>query len=140
MEKIKFWDDREKGLVPIKLLSDTAEKFSKLIADDNNRTRKMNKRTQIRKFYDEVMHLDMEARRRGKNPDDRAKKWNAILALVNMLVAKAAYARGRDLVSDNFLGFIKDSVADIKDPDDLKIFASFFEAFMGFYRLYGPNS
>jgi len=152
MEKIEFWEDRDKGIVHIKLLSDKAEEFALLIAKDMSR--KTNKRTQIRKFYDEVAHLNMEAVKSDKKPDGPDKKldgpdkesdgpdkeWNAILVLVNMLVAKAAYARGRDLVSDNFLAFIKNSVAGITERKDLKLFASFFEAFMGFYRLHGSKS
>ena len=144
MGKIKFWEDRDKGIVHIKLLSETAEEFARLIAKDNNMSRKTNKRTQIRKFYDEVAHLNMEAVKSDKKADKKSdgpdKEWNAILVLVNMLVAKAAYARGRDLVSDNFLSFIRDSVADTIERKDLKVFASFFEAFMGFYRLHGPKS
>ncbi|VEN73373.1 CRISPR type III-A/MTUBE-associated protein Csm2 [Candidatus Desulfarcum epimagneticum] len=140
MEKIQFWEDREKKLVHIKLLSEVADKFARKIAEDNKRNKKMNKRTQIRKFYDEVSHLNMEARELEPDDPDYDRRWNAILALVNMLVAKAAYARGRELISGHFLAFIKDSVLDIEEKDDLKVFGYFFEAFMGFYKLRGPKT
>lgn len=61
------------------------------------------------------------------------------IALVHMLVAKAAYAEGRKLVSNEFVGFIRYSVEQIGTQKDLEVFVNFFEAFMGFYRLHGPN-
>jgi CRISPR-associated protein Csm2 len=60
--------------------------------------------------------------------------------MVHMLTAKAAYAKGRDLISDSFLAFIKGSVSQIRDTKDLRIFATFFEAVMGFYRQLGPSN
>jgi len=70
----------------------------------------------------------------------RPKEWDNILPLVHMLTAKAAYAQGRKLISKNFMIFIKDSIDQIERPEDLEVFSNFFEAFMGFYRLHGPNN
>jgi len=95
--------------------------------------RKVNKRTQIRKFFDEVTRLDMTAR-------SRPRDWHTLIPLVHMMTAKAAYAKGRELISDNFLKFIKESVDQVEDEKDLSIFATFFEAFIGFYRLHGPSN
>jgi len=136
MDKIYFWKDKEKGVVDPILFSKTAENFAKKIAEEHEESKgkKSNKRTQIRKFYDEVLRLDMDAKSKKYN-------WEDIIPLVHMLTAKAAYANGRDkLVSDRFLVFIKDSVEQIQDAKDLTLFANFFEAFMGFYRLYGPKN
>ncbi|MBF0121380.1 MAG: type III-A CRISPR-associated protein Csm2 [Desulfobacterales bacterium] len=124
---IKFWKDRTKGTIEPTLFSDKAEFLAKELANEGKR---INKRTQIRKFYDEVVRLDMES---------KTRDWDNILPIVNMLIAKAAYAKGRDLVSDNFLNFIKNSVKQISDKKDLSAFANFFEAFMGFYRLHRPS-
>ena len=66
-----------------------------------------------------------------KNPK---AEWENIEPLVHMLVAKAAYAQGRKLVSDTFVQFIRSSVHQVKGPKELGVFASLFEAFMGFYR------
>jgi len=57
-----------------------------------------------------------------------------------MLTAKAAYAEGRKLVSPNFTEFIRDNIPNIDEPSHLRGFAGFFEAFMGFYKLYGPKN
>ena len=71
------------------LFSDVAEKFADKIYKSG--LQKKNKRTQIRKFYDEVIRLNSLANNK-TNPEE----WDNILPYVNMLIAKAAYAEGRD--------------------------------------------
>jgi CRISPR-associated protein Csm2 len=56
-----------------------------------------------------------------------------------MLVAKAAYAQGRELVSPSFVSLLKSGVSQVETRRDLTIFANFFESFMGFYKLHGPK-
>lgn len=132
MDKIIFWKDRESKIIDPELFSTKAEMLAKKLADDCIQSRKRNnKRTQIRKFYDEVIRLNMEAK-------TKTVQWDNISPLVNMIIAKAAYAKGRDLVSENFLDFIRSSVKQVKASDDLAVFANFFEAFYGFYRLHCP--
>lgn len=131
--EITFWKDKGSEKIDPTLYSIHAETLAKRMADDNTRKRKVNKRTQIRKFYDEVVRLDSIT-------THDAKQWDNVAPLVHMLVAKAAYANGRELVSDGFVTFIRNSIDQIKAPRDLTIFATFFEAFMGFYRLHGPSS
>jgi len=132
MVKLTFWKDEARKTVDPTLFSTSAEKLSKELADECEKSPgKPNKRTQIRRFYDEVTRLDMAA----KNPES---DWDNILPLIHMLVAKAAYAQGRKLVSPNFVQFIRSSVEQVKEPKDLSVFANFFEAFMGFYRLHCP--
>jgi CRISPR-associated protein Csm2 len=133
MEKIDFWKGNKKDSIDPLLFSSKAEKLAVDIAKDNERSKNTNKRTQIRKFYDEVIKLDMEAK-------SREGEWNNIIPLVHMITAKAAYAKGRGLISDGFLEFIKHSVGQVNSPKDLSVFANFFEAFMGFYRLHGPKN
>lgn len=134
MERIDFWKDKAKGTVDPFLFSKKAEDLATAFAAENrdSPSQRANKRTQIRKFYDEVLRLDGLAQ---SKPDN----WDVVLPQVHMLTAKAAYARGRGLVSDNFLAFIKYSVGQIQKPEDLAVFASFFEAFMGFYRMCLPR-
>lgn len=50
-----------------------------------------------------------------------------------MLNAKAAYAKGRGLISDSFRDFISNSLKQINDKDDFEVFKGLFEAFMGYY-------
>ncbi len=92
-----------------------------------------NKRSQVRKFFDEINRLEGIVQ---ADPD----KWRIVLPQIHMLVAKSAYAEGRKLVSRNFAKFIKDSVDQIDKPEKLTVFSNFFEAFIGFYRLHGPSN
>lgn len=134
MEAITFWKDKQARSIDPTLFSSKAEALASEFAKDHESSRgKFNKRTQIRKFYDEVLRLDTESQ---SNPDN----WPSVLPRVHMLTAKAAYARGRELVSDSFLAFMKSSVEQIATADDLSVWANFFEALMGFYRLHGPKN
>jgi len=133
-EKIEFWKDKENRQVDPLLFSARAENLAKKFADEHEKNRnKPNKRTQVRKFFDEITSLNMTAK-------SGRQDFQNILPLVHMLTAKAAYANGRELVSNTFLAFIKESVDQVHDQRDLDIFATFFEAFIGFYRLHGPRS
>jgi len=133
MAGISLWKDKGKKIVDPTLFSSTAEQLAVKLAEDNKNSKKANKRTQLRRFYDEVLRLDSEAK-------TRPEQWDNILPRLHMLTAKAAYAKGRELVSDNFVSFIKNAIQQIEHQDDLVVFANFFEAFMGFYRLHGPSN
>jgi CRISPR-associated protein Csm2 len=134
MDRIEFWIDKSKQAVDPQLFSAKAEALAKVLNEDHETSRRRaNKRTQIRKFFDEVVRLDMTAK-------SGRQEWTSVLPLVHMLTAKAAYARGRELVSDTFLKFIKDSVDQVETQKDLNIFSTFFEAFIGFYRMHGPSN
>jgi len=131
---ISFYKDKEKRVLDPKLFSTTAEQWAKKIKESGGG--KSNKRTQIRKFYDEVVRYNTLAK---VNKEDK-KDWDNILPYINMLIAKAAYAKGRNnLVTEDFVGLLKDCVEQIRDPRDLDVFTNFFEAFMGFYRQYGDR-
>ena len=134
MARIQLWKDKPKGLIDPKLFSEKAENLAKILASEQERSKKkINKRTQFRKFYDEVVRLSGEA-------EKKPEHWESVLPRVHMLTAKAAYASGRKLVSDNFLNFVKESVEQVQDRKDLTLFADFFEAFMGFYRKHAPEN
>ncbi len=136
MDKIEFWKDREKKIIDPVLFSTKAEVFAIEISEDNKKekreSKKPNKPTQLRKFFDEIVSLNIQAKYSPHN-------WESILPLVHMVTAKAAYAKGRELISDNFLNFIKNSVNQIQEPCDLDVFNAFFESFIGFYKLHGPQ-
>ncbi|HPJ97165.1 MAG TPA: type III-A CRISPR-associated protein Csm2 [Syntrophales bacterium] len=137
MNQVVFYKDKEKKIINPKLFSDVAEQVATDIAKSGQTpTREgkpkldRNKRTQLRKFYDEVVRLNGTVK---SNPDD----WDNVLPYINMLIAKAAYANGRNrLVTDEFVDLLKCCVAQIQNPPDLDVFANFFESFMGFYRQY----
>ena len=130
---VVFWKDREKGEIDPLLFSETADELAQKLAKESEESRqKLNKRTQLRKFYDEVIRLENVAR-------ERNSEWTTVLPMVHMLTAKAAYARGRGLISDSFLTFIKESVSQTQTINDLRVFSSFFEAVIGFYTQYEPK-
>jgi CRISPR-associated protein Csm2 len=131
---VALWKDKEKRIVDKNLYSKTAEEFALLLAQEQRNNNNLNRRSQIRKFYDEIVKLNNLTRQRPKD------EWKNILPLIHILIAKAAYAEGRKLVSENFRIMIKDCINEIDIPDDLEVFTSFFESLMGFYRLYAPKN
>lgn len=94
---------------------------------------KGNKSTQLRKYYDE---LNMWEQKIKQNPNNYAE----YLPLIKMLNAKVAYAKGRDLVDDNFVKLMRRCLEQV--TEDRKTFGTcklFFEAFMGFYKVHKPQ-
>ena len=146
---VVFWKNREKGEIDPLLFSKTADELAQKLAKESEESRqKLNKRTQLRKFYDEVIRLENASMER--RPEfgtvllenvarERNSEWTTVLPMVHMLTAKAAYARGRGLISDSFLTFIKESVSQTQTINDLRVFSSFFEAVIGFYTQYEPK-
>ena len=125
---VSFYKDRDKRILNPVLFSDVAEKLAKEIHDSGGKYE--NKRSQLRKFFDEVIRLNSLSK---SNPGD----WDNILPYVNMLIAKAAYAQGRGKVTQEFVDLIKGCIDHVHKDRDLDVFTNFFEAFMGFYRKYG---
>ncbi len=129
-DAIQFYKDKEKRVINPMLFSTIAEGWADTV--HNSAGRDANKRSQLRKFYDEVLRLNTLVK---TNPSD----WDNILPLVNMLIAKAVYAQGRSKVTEDFVRLLKNGIQQIQRKEDLEIFANFFEAFMGYYRKYGAN-
>jgi CRISPR-associated protein Csm2 len=128
--EISFWKDKSKMQLDIELFSTKAQKLAEEIYKDQKQSKgKVNKPTQIRKFYDEILKFDSIIK---SKPDDFEK----LLPYLKMLNAKAAYALGRKLVSKKFKDFIFASSAQINTKEDFDAFKNFFEAFMGFYKYY----
>ncbi len=133
---IQFWEDRGKKIPKKDLFSTVAETQAKLVQQQSTDT--VNKPTQLRKFFDEI--ISFEARYRlasGKagSEEERARIFKQQLPFAHMLVPKAKYAEARKLVSSGFVELIKSAVIDnLQEPEDLKILKSFFEAFTGYYR------
>jgi len=129
--EIDFWKDKSKKQIHPELFSNKAEELAKLISSESND--RTNAPTQIRKFYDEAIRFDGIIK---SKPED----FEALLPYIKMLNAKAAYAHGREsggkpLVSRGFKDFISNSLKKVNDKEDFEVFSSFFEAFMGFYKL-----
>jgi len=88
---------------------------------------KYDKKSQVRKFYDEVLVYKSRI-----GNDTQVFQQN--LPFIKMIYAKVAYSKGRGILSPKFDAFMKKSLMQIKTLDQFKAFALFFEAFMGFYR------
>jgi CRISPR-associated protein Csm2 len=133
MTTITLWQDKGKNEVDPYLFSITANDLAKKIHDDglDNRGReKQNSSTQLRRFFDEITRLNIKAQ-------SEVEPWELIMPQVHMMVAKAAYAKGRDLVTDSFVTLFGDTIrGQVKDRDDLQVFTNFFETFIGFYKSY----
>jgi CRISPR-associated protein Csm2 len=130
-EAIQFYKDKEKRAINPTLFSTIAEERASTVYKSGGR--EANRRSQLRKFYDEVLRLNTLVK---TNPAD----WDNILPFVNMLIAKAVYAQGRNKVSEDFVRMIKEGITQVQKKDDLEIFANFFEAFMGYYRQYNDKN
>ena len=127
---LQLWKDPvEKKLDPT-LFSTQAEEFARQINQEASRS--TNKGTQLRKFFDEILRLNTLAQARDAD-------WNLILPQVHMLIAKVAYARGRNLVSQSFVDHVRQGITQVETPEDLKVFCNHMEAFMGFYKMYNQN-
>lgn len=94
--------------------------------------KELNKPTQLRRFYDEIVMWESKA---SLHPD----KFPEYLPFIRMINAKAAYALGRKLVDDNFAQLISHGLKQVETYPDLRNFKLFMEAFMGFYKEKRPK-
>ncbi len=91
-----------------------------------------NKPSQLRRFYDEIVMWE------GKLVADPAK-FDDFLPFIRMLNAKAAYAKGRNVVSEHFVCLVEHTLAQVHDAKSMTICKLFWEAFMGFYKSERPS-
>lgn len=87
----------------------------------------MNKSTQIRRFYDEL--VGWQERIDGDN-----EKFRQYEAFIKMLNAKVAYAKGRKLVDDRFETWFRDCIKTTTSAQALNHFRLHFEAVIGFLK------
>lgn len=110
-------------------LFDTVAREVATVLGQNQRS---NKPAQIRQFYDELVMWEQRVRQ-------APGRFGEFLPFIRMLNAKAAYARGREHVDDDFVAFIGRGLAQVDSPETLGNFKLFFEAFLGFYKLARPK-
>lgn len=114
------------------LFSSTAEKIAESIAAESRANSKLNKSTQIRKFYDEVVVWYSKVGNDNNVFDD-------CLPFIKMISSKVAYAKGRELVGDNFLEFINTGLRQIETLAEFRNFKLLFEAVLGYYKALRPK-
>ncbi|QJD30447.1 type III-A CRISPR-associated protein Csm2 [Methylococcus geothermalis] len=117
----------------IKEIGQGKNKQWKVIEDKN---KKANAPTQIRKFYDEVCLWAEKTQ--------SVEIFERNLPFIKMMNAKAAYARGRELVDDKFVAWFSSCLGQITTANSeglirLHNFRTLFEAFVGFYKLARPK-
>lgn len=117
--------------IPATLFSDIAQDKARTVAAA--RVGNKNNSTQLRRFYDELV-MWYERVQFERTPAERSAKYEEVAPFIQMLVAKAAYAKGRDHVDECFETLFAHLIRQISDADSLRHAKLFMEAFMGFYK------
>ncbi|HQQ68689.1 MAG TPA: type III-A CRISPR-associated protein Csm2 [Alicycliphilus sp.] len=145
-QRTQGWTDRPRQDAPSITISTTDIRLTNIpptlfseIAQDKARTiaeagaGKKNKSTQLRRFYDELV-MWFERVHFERTPAERNKKYEEVAPFIQMLVAKVAYAKGREHVDECFETLFAHVIRQISDADSLRHAKLFMEAFMGFYK------
>ena len=134
---LEFWKNREKKELNEDLFSKKAEDYAKVVAEKSTMT--TNNPTQLRRFFDEIVTFDSRfkmAMSKTNSKEEREQAFKQQLPFIHMLIPKVRYAEARKLVTSDFTNVIKEAVDNIKEPDDIKVFTSFFEAFIGHFKYF----
>ena len=134
---LEFWKDRSKKELNEDLFSTKAENYAKAVAEKSNMT--TNNPTQLRRFFDEIVTFDSRfkmAMSKANSKEERDLAFKQQLPFIHMLIPKVRYAEARKLVTSDFTNLIKEAVDNLKEPEDIKVFSSFFEAFIGHFKYY----
>lgn len=116
-----------KAPLPPDLFSRQAEQAAKLCCG-----RDVNKSSQIRRFYDELVLWHDQVRSSG----DAGAKFEEVRPYVQMLRAKVAYANARGLVDAQFKTIFDELINGIDSPESLENAKLFFEALLGFKKYF----
>lgn len=111
------------------LFNGKAKQAAKHVRGNDDR---VNKPTQLRRFYDELCMWEEKVNR-------QREKFDEYLPFIRMLNAKAAYAEGRRLVDHTFVNLLHQTLAEVKNAETLTTCKLFWEAFMGFYKQERPD-
>lgn len=115
------------------LFSVVAERCARTVGlRDDEHPRRENKPSQLRKFYDELVMWDERVRA-------EPQKFAEFLPFIRMLNAKAAYAKGRELVDANYVALMNHCLKEVTSAETLHRCKTFFEAFMGYYKVVRPR-
>ena len=101
-----------------------SKEFAKALGD------KKNQRTQIRKFYDEVVMWD----ERISLAQNKIQEFKENEVVFKMLRAKIAYSLGRSHIDKYCADMLDHCIKSVDSAEKLMQFRLFFEALMGYYR------
>lgn len=111
------------------LFNEVAQHCAKTISESNQRC---NKPSQLRRFYDELLMWVAKV----EQAPERFAEYRPFILMLN---AKAAYAKGRDLVDANFVALLAHCLRQAEDAKTLGQVKLFLEAFLGFYKAERPR-
>ena len=106
------------------LFNGEAESVAKKL---NSAAPHLNKSTQIRRFYDELVGWQ----ERIAGDDEKFKQYEAFIRMLN---AKVNYAKGRKLVDDEFESWFRKCIKSTTNAKALDHFRLHFEAVLGFLK------
>ena len=114
-----------------KLVTEHAEALAKHLGIRDDLTR-----TQLRRFYQEFVHIRQRISSGGAN----AYAENEVA--LKLLIAKAVYAGGRQnsKVPQDFIKWLKENLEQIANKEDLEKFGHYFEAFIGYFYGHGGRA
>lgn len=109
------------------IFSEIAKQAADEITPTERADSNLNKTTQLRKFYDELLMWDEKV-----NLDEH--KYTEYAPFIHMLKAKVAYAKGRKYVNDKFVEIFNKMLDEVKSAKTLHYAKLFFEAVLGFRK------
>jgi CRISPR-associated protein Csm2 len=124
--KLVFSGDKE----DIELYNNTAEAMAKALTAHS----KMNKPSQMRRFFDELTLWHQRSR------ECTDEQFAELLPRIKMLKAKAAYAQGREHVDETFFRMVKAMIDPLSNKTELERAKLFFEAVLGFSKMHNPKN
>lgn len=124
LSRVRFGDNLE-----AQLFNEVAQRCAKTISESNQRC---NKPSQLRRFYDELLMWVAKV----EQAPERFAEYRPFILMLN---AKAAYAKGRELVDPNFVALLAHCLHQAEDARTLGQVKLFLEAFLGFYKAERPR-
>lgn len=123
---IQWYKDPQKKAIDPELLDGRALAEAKKWVDKKFTS------TQLRKYFNEVKHLERQLIILKTQDND---SWNNVFPMVKMLKSRISYDKNRknSNISDGFKKFIDDSVNSISRKEDFLVFLKYFEASVGFF-------
>jgi CRISPR-associated protein Csm2 len=114
------------------LFAEIAEEAAKAVAGPRGPQNRQNRPSQLRRFYDELVMWQEKVGASGE-------RFGECEPYIRMLKAKVAYAKGREHVDANFEKLLGRIIDQIRDTGTLRQAKLFLEAFMAYYKVYGPK-
>jgi len=133
MDKIKYYTDKDQGILNANLLDQEADEISKsFFIKENGKIKSHVSGSQIRRFYHEVKTLEKKL--------EEKSNWGVIFPLVKMMKSKVVYATSEKKVSrhdktvySRFKDFLITGIDSIADEKDFYGFCKYFESVIGYY-------